>query len=76
LKTLLRGNKRYSQGAGLTTIAILISTTLLLIGKFIPFEKKPMKFQVVHLTKQQIKNVLNDGLQKTIIIPIPKKSHS
>lgn len=44
----LKGNKRYMQGVGLTTIAILISIILLLVSTFIAIEKTPTKVQVVN----------------------------
>jgi hypothetical protein len=36
-----KGNKRYAQGIGLTTIAILISIILLMVSTFIAIETKP-----------------------------------
>jgi hypothetical protein len=42
-----KGNKRYMQGIGLTTIAILISIILLVSNTFIAIEKAPTKIQVV-----------------------------
>jgi len=42
----LKGNKRYNQGVGLTTIAILISIVLLLINTFIVIERTPTKFRL------------------------------
>jgi len=36
-----KGNKRYSQGIGLTTIAILISIILLMVSTFIAIETQP-----------------------------------
>jgi len=46
-----KGNKRYMQGVGLTTIAILISIILLLSNTFIAMEKSPTKVQVVNTNK-------------------------
>ena len=43
-----KGNKRYTTGVGLTTIALLISIVLLLINQFIKIEKAPTKVQVVN----------------------------
>ena len=40
-------NKRYMQGIGLTTIAILISIMLLVVNTLIAIEKAPTKVQVV-----------------------------
>jgi hypothetical protein len=42
-----KGNKRYSQGIALTTIAILISITLLLVSTFMSIEKVPTKVRVI-----------------------------
>lgn len=44
----IKGNKRYMQGVGLTTIAILISIVLLLVSTFLAIEKSPTKVQVVN----------------------------
>lgn len=46
-----KGNKRYTTGVSLTTIAILISIVLLLSNKFITIEKVPAKIQVVNSMK-------------------------
>lgn len=43
-----KGYKRYSQGIGLTTIAILIAIILLLSNSFITIKKTPTKVQVVN----------------------------
>jgi hypothetical protein len=45
------GNKKYTNGVSLTTIAILISIILLLSNKFITIEKAPAKVQVVNISK-------------------------
>jgi len=44
----VKGNKRYMQGVGLTTIAILISIVLLMVNTFIAIEKAPAKVKVVN----------------------------
>lgn len=49
-----QGNKKYMQGAGLTTIAIILSIILLLISTFLSIEKAPTKVQVVNLKTQAI----------------------
>ncbi len=46
-----RGNKRYSTGVNLTTIAFLISIVLLLANQFIKMEQAPTKVQVVNISK-------------------------
>nr|WP_315250677.1 hypothetical protein [uncultured Flavobacterium sp.] len=48
-----KGNKRYLQGVGLTTIAILIAIILLLSNTFIAIEKVPTKVQVVNATQKK-----------------------
>jgi hypothetical protein len=65
-----RGNKRYMQGVGLTTIAILISIVLLLVNTFIAIEKKPTKVQVVNTVNKQTNTIANDSLFPIIISPI------
>lgn len=47
-----KGNKRYSIGIGLTTIAIMIAIVLLLASSFIAIEKLPTKVQVVNTIKK------------------------
>lgn len=47
-KATIKGAKRYMQGVGLTTIAILISIILLSVNTFISIEKVPTKVQVVN----------------------------
>ena len=44
----LRGNKRYSQGVGLTTIAILIAILLLLANSFVTMAKTPEKIPFIN----------------------------
>jgi hypothetical protein len=46
-----RGNKRYTTGVSLTTVAFLISIVLLLANQFIKMEKAPPKVQVVNINK-------------------------
>jgi len=48
-----KGNKRYSIGVGLTTIAIMIAIMLLLSNSFIAIEKLPTKVQVVNTTQKK-----------------------
>ncbi len=57
------GNKRYSQGVSLTTIAILLSILLLLINTFIAIEKAPTKVQVVTPAKKSVSNMTSDSLE-------------
>lgn len=44
----LKGNKRYSLGVGLTTIAILIAILLLLANSFVTMEKTAAKKQFIN----------------------------
>jgi hypothetical protein len=46
-----RGNKRYSKGIKLTTIALLISIVVITANKLINIEKAPTKVQVVNMNK-------------------------
>ena len=46
-----KGNKRYTVGVNLITIALLISILLLLANQFIKIEKAPTKVQVVNISK-------------------------
>jgi len=48
-----KGNKRYTLGVNLITIALLISIVLLLANQFIKIEKAPTKVQVVSATKSR-----------------------
>jgi hypothetical protein len=63
----LKGNKRYLQGVGLTTIAILISIVLLLVSTFIAIEKSPTKVQVVNSVKKPNNKATQDSLNKSVI---------
>ena len=49
-----KGNKRYSIGVGLTTIAILISILLLLSNSFITINIVPTKVQIVNLMQKKL----------------------
>ena len=42
-----KGTKRYAQGIGFTTIAILMSIILLLVSTFLAIEKAPTKVRVI-----------------------------
>lgn len=52
--TTLKRNKRYMQGLSLTTIAILIANTLLLVSIFIAIEKTPTRVKVVNIATKKI----------------------
>lgn len=63
-----KGNKRYTYGVGLTTVAILIAIILLLSNKFITIEKVPAKVQVVNINKMPLNNLAVDSsVTKNII---------
>lgn len=47
----IKGNRRYMQGVGLTTLAILIAIILLLVSTFLAIERAPTKVQVVNVEK-------------------------
>lgn len=61
----LKANKRYMQGVGLTTLAIIISIIMLLLSTFLAIEKKPTKVQVVN-TAQKQNNILTQDTLTTI----------
>jgi hypothetical protein len=46
-----RGNKRYTTGIRLTTIALLISIVLMMVNKFIIIEETPTKVEVIGIEK-------------------------
>lgn len=50
-KSTLKASKRYMQGVGLTTFAILVAIVLLLLNSFLSIEKVPTKVQVVNTAK-------------------------
>ncbi len=61
-KVTISGNKRYLNGVGLTTIAIMISIALLLVSTFMSIEKGPTKVQVVNAFKKQSLGVNKDSV--------------
>lgn len=62
----LKANKRYMQGIGLTTIAIIIAIVMLLLSTFLSLEKKPTKVQVVNSTQRQTSTIAQDTLSTRI----------
>jgi len=58
-----KGNNRYMQGVGLTTIAILISIILLLVSTFIAIEKEPTKIKIINPIKKQINLIPNKSIR-------------
>lgn len=65
----LKANKRYMQGIGLTTIAIIISIVMLLLSTFLAIEKKPTKVQVVNSVQKSNSAATKDSLNKSVITP-------
>jgi hypothetical protein len=53
-----KGNKRYSIGVRLTTVALLLSIGLMMADKFIIIEETPTKVQVVNIDKLQVNPTL------------------
>ena len=58
-----KGNKRYLQGVGLTTAAILISIVLLLVSTFIAIEEKPTIIQTV----KQVYQLSNSNFKDSVL---------
>lgn len=69
----LKANKRYMQGIGLTTIAIIISIVMLLLSTFLAIEKKPTKVQVVNSAKNQTSISSQDNVLITTKTKNPPK---
>jgi Na+/melibiose symporter-like transporter len=68
-----KANQRYTNGVQLTTIAILISITLLLANKFIAIEQVPAKEQVVSGNKLKLEKVkATEAVPIKKILPIQK----
>ena len=66
-----KGNRCYTTGVRLTTIALLISIVLLFANQFIKIEKTPAKVQVVNIKKTSGNGSINDSIKKFPIIAIP-----
>ena len=67
-----KGNKNYTTGVRLTTIALLISIILLFANQFIKIEKAPTKVQVLNIKKTPQNNSANDSIDELpIIYPLP-----
>jgi len=63
-----KGNKNYTTGVRLTTIALLISIVLLFANQFIKIEKTPPKVQVVNIKKTPEKISTNDSINGPLIV--------
>lgn len=64
-----KADKKYRQGVGLTTIAIIISIIMILLSTFLAIEKKPTKVQVVNTIQKPNTIIIQDSLKKSIIKP-------
>ena len=64
-----KGNKNYTTGVRLTTIALLISILLLFANQFIKIEKTPTKVQVVNIKKSSQNNSVNDSTNELLVVP-------
>jgi Na+/melibiose symporter-like transporter len=71
--TTLKANKRYLQGIGLITIAIIIAIVMLLVNTFLAIEKKPTKVQVVNSAQKQNNTIHQDTLSIDTKTAIPQK---
>ena len=71
--TTHKANKRYMQGIGLTTIAIIISIVMLLLSTFLSIEKKPTKVQVVNSVQKQNSAITQSTLLKFTNTAMPLK---
>jgi Na+/melibiose symporter-like transporter len=71
--TTLKANKRYLQGIGLITIAIIIAIVMLLVNTFLAIEKKPTKVQVVNSAQKQNNTIHQDTLSNDTKTSNPQK---
>lgn len=62
-----KANKKYRQGVGLTTIAIIISIVMILLSTFLAIEKKPTKVQVVNAIQKPKSSPIQDSLKKSAL---------
>ncbi|MCC7030342.1 MAG: hypothetical protein IT257_08550 [Chitinophagaceae bacterium] len=69
----LKASKRYMQGIGLTTTAIIISIVMLLLSTFLAIEKKPTKVQVVNPTQKQMNTIAPEASTGRSKPPTPHK---
>jgi len=63
-----KGNKNYTTGVRLTTVALLISIVLLFTNQFFKIEKKPTKVQVVNVKKTNERKSTNDSINEPLIV--------
>jgi hypothetical protein len=59
-----KGNKNYTTGVRLTTVALLISIVLLFTNQLIKIEKAPTKVQIMNIKKNPERNSVNDSIHK------------
>ncbi len=69
----MKANKRYMQGIGLITIAIIISIVMLLLSTFLAIEKKPTKVQVVNSAQKEGSIITQDTLETITKTATPQK---
>ncbi len=74
VKVTEKANQRYTNGVRLTTIAILISISLLLANKFIAIEQVPAKVQVVS-TKQMKVDKAKSNASAPLKKILPNQKH-
>ena len=63
-----KGNRNYTKGVKLTTIALLISIILLFANQFIKIEKVPVKIQGIDAKKSLNPDLTKDSTNKRILI--------
>jgi hypothetical protein len=63
-----KGNKNYTTGVRLTTIALLISIVLLFANQFIKIEKAPTKVQVINIKKAAGNKSTHDSINEPLIV--------
>ena len=71
-----KGNRNYTKGVRLTTIALLISIVLLFANQFIKIEKVPVKIQGIDAKKSLNPDLTKDSTNKrTLITPLLPVEH-
>jgi hypothetical protein len=72
-----KGNRKYSRGVTLTTIAIFISIILLLVNKFIVFEKEPAKVRIVKMSHKSLNTSCTESsYSKSIYFLLNQSAHN
>jgi hypothetical protein len=70
-----KGNKNYTIGIRLTTIALIFSIALLFANQFFKIEKAPTKVQVVNTKTSTKNNSVNGGAKELLSVPQQPSSH-